>query len=193
MATSAVIFRCCRKPDWSKSPRVTRATGLPPVFALRKSVAAAFSTIWPCLSGWSATPPRPQARKVFLQASSASFPPDLRPFLKENFVMQSSPSSKLHVGIIMDGNGRWATRRQLSRLRGHEAGVEAIRRVVEAAPKQGVATLTLYAFSSDNWRRPKTEVSALMALLRFYLANEVESLVRNGVRLTVIGRRDGAH
>ena len=104
--------------------------------------------------------------------------------------MQSNLASKLHVGIIMDGNGRWATRRQLSRLRGHEAGVEAIRRVVEAAPKQGVGTLTLYAFSSDNWRRPKAEVSALMALLRFYLANEVESLVRNGVRLTVIGRRD---
>ena len=104
--------------------------------------------------------------------------------------MQSSLSSKLHVGIIMDGNGRWATRRQLSRLRGHQAGVEAIRRVVEAAPGQGVATLTLYAFSSDNWRRPKAEVSALMALLRFYLANEVESLVRNVVRLTVIGRRD---
>src|SRR5712675_1077771 len=98
--------------------------------------------------------------------------------------------SKLHVGIIMDGNGRWATRRRLSRLRGHEAGVEAIRRVVEAAPQQGVGTLTLYAFSSDNWRRPKAEVSALMALLRFYLANEVESLVRNGVRLKVIGRRD---
>jgi undecaprenyl diphosphate synthase len=104
--------------------------------------------------------------------------------------MQSNPSSKLHVGIIMDGNGRWATRRRLSRLRGHEAGVEAIRRVVEAAPQQGVGTLTLYAFSSDNWRRPKAEVSALMALLRFYLANEIESLVRNGVRLTVIGRRD---
>ena len=108
--------------------------------------------------------------------------------------MQSSLSSKLasrlHVGIIMDGNGRWATRRRLSRLRGHEAGVEAIRRVVEAAPQQGVGTLTLYAFSSDNWRRPKAEVTALMALLRFYLSNEVESLVRNGVRLTVIGRRD---
>src|SRR6266851_5138815 len=104
--------------------------------------------------------------------------------------MQSNASSKLHVGIIMDGNGRWATKRRLSRLRGHEAGVEAIRRVVEAAPQQGVGTLTLYAFSSDNWRRPKAEVSALMALLRFYLANEVESLVRNGVRLTVIGRRD---
>ena len=90
----------------------------------------------------------------------------------------------------MDGNGRWATRRGLSRLRGHEAGVEAIRRVVEAAPDQGVGTLTLYAFSTDNWRRPRAEVAALMALLRFYLANEVESLVKNGVRLTVIGRRD---
>ena len=90
----------------------------------------------------------------------------------------------------MDGNGRWATRRGLSRLRGHEAGVEAIRRVVEAAPEQGVGTLTLYAFSTDNWRRPRAEVAGLMMLLRFYLANEVESLVRNGVRLTVIGRRD---
>ena len=105
---------------------------------------------------------------------------NLCPTLRNNF----------HVGIIMDGNGRWATRRGLSRLRGHEAGVEAIRRVVEAAPKQGIGTLTLYAFSADNWRRPKAEVSALMALLRFYLANEVDSLVRNGVRLTVIGRRD---
>jgi undecaprenyl diphosphate synthase len=104
--------------------------------------------------------------------------------------MQSDLTSKLHVGIIMDGNGRWATRRRLPRLRGHEAGVEAVRRVVEAAPKQGVGTLTLYAFSSDNWRRPKAEVAALMELLRFYLGDEIESLVRNGVRLTVIGRRD---
>jgi undecaprenyl diphosphate synthase len=104
--------------------------------------------------------------------------------------LQSKLASKLHVGIIMDGNGRWATRRGMSRLRGHEAGVEAIRRIVEAAPNQGIGTLTLYAFSSDNWRRPKAEVTALMTLLRFYLANEVESLVRNGVRLNVIGRRD---
>ncbi|XUM23808.1 di-trans,poly-cis-decaprenylcistransferase [Bradyrhizobium oligotrophicum S58] len=111
--------------------------------------------------------------------------------------MQSSLQPKspavvdgLHVGIIMDGNGRWATRKGLSRLRGHEAGVEAIRRVVEAAPDQGIGTLTLYAFSSDNWRRPRAEVAALMALLRVYLASEVVSLVRNGVRLTVIGRRD---
>ena len=110
--------------------------------------------------------------------------PPLQPKLEDSF------QDKLHVGIIMDGNGRWATRRGLSRLRGHEAGVEAIRRVVEAAPDQGVGTLTLYAFSSDNWRRPRAEVAALMTLLRFYLANEVQSLVRNGVRLTVIGRRD---
>ena len=82
--------------------------------------------------------------------------------------MQSNPSSRLqsrlHVGIIMDGNGRWATQRGLSRLRGHEAGVEAIRRVVEAAPQQGVGTLTLYAFSSDNWRRPSGGHSADGAL-----------------------------
>ncbi|MCG6204359.1 di-trans,poly-cis-decaprenylcistransferase [Rhodopseudomonas sp. HC1] len=104
--------------------------------------------------------------------------------------MQSNLHPKLHVGIIMDGNGRWATRRGLSRLRGHQAGVEAIRRVVEAAPEQGIGTLTLFAFSSDNWRRPRSEVSALMALLRSYLVNEVRRLVDNGIRLTVIGRRD---
>jgi undecaprenyl diphosphate synthase len=90
--------------------------------------------------------------------------------------MQSILLSKLHLGIIMDGNGRWAKRRRLPRLRGHEAGVEAIRRVVEAAPQQGVGTLTLYAFSSDNWRRPKAEVTALMALLRFCLPKRSRAL-----------------
>jgi len=104
--------------------------------------------------------------------------------------MQSSLPDRTHVGIIMDGNGRWATRQGLSRLRGHEAGVEAVRRIVEAAPRQGVGTLTLYAFSSDNWRRPKAEVAGLMGLFRFYLAGEVKSLVREGVRLSLIGRRD---
>ncbi len=104
--------------------------------------------------------------------------------------MQSSLSSKLHVGVIMDGNGRWAAARGLPRQAGHEAGVEAIRRVVEAAPDQGVGTLTLYAFSSDNWRRPEAEVSALMGLLRLYLRRETARLARSGVRLTVIGRRD---
>ena len=104
--------------------------------------------------------------------------------------MQSTLANKLHVGIIMDGNGRWATARGLTRLEGHRAGVEAIRRVVEAAPRHGIGTLTLYAFSSDNWRRPPAEVTGLMTLLRRYLANEVEALARNGVRLAVIGRRD---
>ncbi|MCC8962805.1 di-trans,poly-cis-decaprenylcistransferase [Bradyrhizobium sp. Pear76] len=110
--------------------------------------------------------------------------------MQSNVALKPEAAMRLHVGIIMDGNGRWATRRGLSRLRGHEAGVEAIRRIVEAAPDQGVGTLTLYAFSSDNWRRPKAEVAALMGLLRFYLANEIAALVRNGVRLSVIGRRD---
>jgi undecaprenyl diphosphate synthase len=97
---------------------------------------------------------------------------------------------RLHVGIIMDGNGRWAARQGLPRLAGHEAGVEAIRRVMEAAPDQGVGTLTLYAFSCDNWRRPQAEVSGLMTLLRRYLRDETTRLAQKDVRLTVIGRRD---
>jgi undecaprenyl diphosphate synthase len=100
------------------------------------------------------------------------------------------PGNLLHVGIIMDGNGRWATGRGLSRLRGHEAGVKTIRRIVQAAPQQGVGTLTLYAFSSDNWRRPSVEVAGLMGLLQYYLAHEVASLASEGIRLSVIGRRD---
>ena len=99
-------------------------------------------------------------------------------------------NSKLHVAIIMDGNGRWAVRQGLTRHQGHIAGVEALQRVVEAAPDQGIGTLTLYAFSSDNWRRPPAEVSGLMGLLRFYLEDELDNLVRNDVRLTMIGRRD---
>src|SRR5260370_2648579 len=97
---------------------------------------------------------------------------------------------RLHVAIIMDGNGRWAAGRGLPGSAGHRAGVLAVRRVVEAAPDLGVATLTLFAFSSDNWRRPSGEVSALMALLRHYLETELKRLVENGARLTVIGRRD---
>jgi undecaprenyl diphosphate synthase len=96
----------------------------------------------------------------------------------------------LHVAIIMDGNGRWASRRGLPRTAGHRAGVLAARRVVEAAPDLGVATLTLFAFSSDNWRRPRAEVSALMSLLRQYLEAELARLIESGARLTVIGRRD---
>lgn len=104
--------------------------------------------------------------------------------------MQSNPGSKLHVAIIMDGNGRWATRRGLPRRAGHTAGVEALQRVVEAAPDLGIGTLTLYAFSADNWRRPEAEVRFLMGLLRSYLEAEMARLARSGARLTVIGRRD---
>ena len=95
-----------------------------------------------------------------------------------------------HVAIILDGNGRWATARGMERSAGHRAGVEAVRRVVEAAPSLGISTLTLYAFSSDNWRRPVVETSALMALLESYLRLEAAPLAGKGVRLSVIGRRD---
>ena len=104
--------------------------------------------------------------------------------------MQSSLHSKLHVGIIMDGNGRWATAIGMPRSVGHEAGVETIRRICEAAPDQGVGTLTLYAFSCDNWRRPEAEVTTLMELLRSYLRAETTELKEKGIRLKVIGRRD---
>ncbi len=96
----------------------------------------------------------------------------------------------LHVGIIMDGNGRWAVARGLPRPAGHRRGAETVRAIVEAAPDLGVRTLTLYAFSSDNWRRPEREVAALMRLFRAYLRGETRRLMRNGVKLSVIGRRD---
>jgi len=92
-------------------------------------------------------------------------------------------SSSLHVAIVMDGNGRWAGRRGLPRVAGHRAGAEAVRRTVEAAPDSGVAELTLYAFSADNWKRPPGEVAALMRLLARYLRTETP-------RLEVVGRRD---
>jgi undecaprenyl diphosphate synthase len=96
----------------------------------------------------------------------------------------------LHAAIIMDGNGRWAVARGKSRTAGHLAGADAVRRTVEAAPGLGIDILTLYAFSSDNWRRPPEEVSALMRLLRRYLMAETGRCVENGVRVQVIGRRD---
>jgi undecaprenyl diphosphate synthase len=107
--------------------------------------------------------------------------------------MQSSlecQDQRLHVAIIMDGNGRWAQRRGLPRAAGHCEGIEAVRRVAEAASDLGVATLTLYAFSADNWKRPPLEVELLMLLLRQYLRRDLQRLVDAGVRLQVIGRRD---
>ncbi|MDZ5647804.1 isoprenyl transferase [Nitrospirillum sp. BR 11828] len=94
-----------------------------------------------------------------------------------------------HIAIIMDGNGRWATRRGLPRTAGHKKGVEAVRRVLEAAREMGVSYLTLFSFSSENWSRPEGEVSELMHLLRFYLRGEIASLHKNGVRLRIIGDR----
>lgn len=98
--------------------------------------------------------------------------------------------SGLHVGIIMDGNGRWAEARGLPRLAGHREGARAVRRVVEAAPRCGIATLTVYAFSGDNWQRPPEEVEGLMRLLARHLRTERAELAANGVRLSVVGRRD---
>jgi undecaprenyl diphosphate synthase len=106
--------------------------------------------------------------------------------------MQSTSYQRegLHVAMIMDGNGRWAKRRGLPRVAGHRAGVATVRRMTAAAPELGIATLTLFAFSSDNWRRPAEEVNALMGLMRSYLRNATERFVADGVRLTFIGRRD---
>jgi len=98
--------------------------------------------------------------------------------------------SGLHVAIISDGNGRWATSRGLPRSAGHRAGVESARRVIEAAPRLGIHTLTLFALSSANWKRPAAEVSAILRLLHEYLLVETSHCVEEGVRLSVIGRRD---
>ena len=92
-----------------------------------------------------------------------------------------------HVAIIMDGNGRWAKARMLPRVAGHKAGVEAVRRVTRAARALGVEALTLYAFSSENWRRPEDEVGALMGLLRLFIRSDLAELVEENVRLRVIG------
>ena len=96
----------------------------------------------------------------------------------------------MHVAIIMDGNGRWATRRGLPRVAGHRAGISAVRRVVERAPDLDIRQMTLYAFSSDNWRRPAQEVLSIFRLMRAYFRIESERLRQRNVRLQVIGRRD---
>ncbi|BFK81590.1 isoprenyl transferase [Clostridium baratii] len=92
-----------------------------------------------------------------------------------------------HIAIIMDGNGRWAKKRKLPRTMGHKAGVETIRRVLKEADKLGVKYMTLYAFSTENWKRPKEEVNALMKLLIQYLRQEINELHKNGVKINVLG------
>ncbi len=107
--------------------------------------------------------------------------------------MQSACDGKRnadHVAIIMDGNGRWASAQKLPRTAGHRAGIDALRRIVRAAPGHGIRTLTVYAFSADNWQRPVQEVTALMRLFGEFLDAETEDLVCDGVKLSIIGRRD---
>jgi len=100
------------------------------------------------------------------------------------------PRSRPHVAIIMDGNGRWARARGKPRTFGHRAGAQAVRRTVKAAARQGVSVLSLYAFSADNWGRPREEVDTLLGLLEKYLRVEMRRCLSNGIRLRVIGRRD---
>ncbi len=100
------------------------------------------------------------------------------------------PQPQLHVAILLDGNGRWAASRGLARSEGHRAGVEAVRRIVRAAPGLGIGTLTLYAFSSDNWGRPLSEVASLLTLLEEYFRTEAAKCAAENTRLRVIGRRD---
>ena len=97
----------------------------------------------------------------------------------------------LHVALIMDGNGRWAKARGLPRTLGHREGVAALRRTVEAAPKLGVSRLTVFGFSTENWRRPAAEVSELMRLLKLFVDSDLDKLAREGVRVRVLGRREG--
>lgn len=101
------------------------------------------------------------------------------------------PSAPLHVAIIMDGNGRWATARHLPRSAGHERGVEALRRTVDAAGELGIKYLTVFSFSTENWRRPAAEVNTLFALLKAYVQRDLERLKAEGVRVRIIGQREG--
>ncbi|MBI1956227.1 MAG: di-trans,poly-cis-decaprenylcistransferase, partial [Acidobacteria bacterium] len=93
-----------------------------------------------------------------------------------------------HIAIIMDGNGRWARRRRLPRIAGHRAGAQAVRETVEICSQLGVAALTLYAFSTENWKRPQSEIDTLMGLLREYLRKELAAIHRNNIRLQILGR-----
>ena len=115
-----------------------------------------------------------------------------------NFSLSSSSSIKLdttklpaHVAIIMDGNGRWAKKRLLNRINGHEKGSETVRTIVKTCRQIGISYLTLYAFSTENWQRPKAEVEALMALLKKFLQSEQKEMVENNIRLRVIGDTSG--
>ena len=116
----------------------------------------------------------------------------LPPGSPERAVAQQIDFERLpaHVAIIMDGNGRWAEQRRLPRVEGHRAGIDSVRSVVETSARLGIEVLTLYAFSMENWKRPRTEINTLMMLLKRYLRLELETLLKNDIRFRVIGRPD---
>ncbi len=117
----------------------------------------------------------------------------LKPGSKDSLLAEAIDPDRLpaHIAIIMDGNGRWARRRNLPRVAGHRAGIEPVRTTVETCSRLGIRALTLYAFSVENWKRPRTEVEMLWRLLRIYLRQELPDLMRNGIRFTCMGRLDG--
>jgi undecaprenyl diphosphate synthase len=116
----------------------------------------------------------------------------LKPGSQDWILANSIDASRLpaHIAIIMDGNGRWARRRNLPRVAGHRAGMEPVRNTIETCTRLGIQALTLYAFSAENWKRPRTEVDMLWRLLRLYLSRELPDLLRNGIRFTCMGRLD---
>jgi undecaprenyl diphosphate synthase len=109
--------------------------------------------------------------------------------MKQSTLQRTFPSG-VHVAILMDGNGRWAAARGRPRSEGHRAGVESVRRVAAAAPSLGISALTLFAFSADNWQRPRAEVDALFGILEEYLERDAAQCAAQGIRMRVIGRRD---
>ncbi|MBM3295111.1 MAG: di-trans,poly-cis-decaprenylcistransferase, partial [Candidatus Aminicenantes bacterium] len=117
----------------------------------------------------------------------------LEPGSEEESLAKKIDFSRLpgHVAVIMDGNGRWAKERNLPRIEGHRAGSQSVREVVETSARLGLRVLTLYAFSRENWKRPKREVNALMRLLEDYLKREDKVLVENSFRLIVVGQKQG--
>jgi undecaprenyl diphosphate synthase len=119
-------------------------------------------------------------------------PDSLKPSAREERLLAELDANKLpqHIAVIMDGNGRWARRRHLPRITGHRAGVQSARAVIETCARLNIPALTLYAFSMENWRRPKAEIDFLMRLLREYLRKELPVLHRNNIRMLVIGRTD---
>src|SRR5437763_3365097 len=118
---------------------------------------------------------------------------DLKPLSRDWALAKSIDPERLpaHIAIIMDGNGRWARSRNLPRVAGHRAGIEPVRIAVETCARTGVQALTLYAFSIENWKRPRSEVDTLWRLLRIYLRRELPEILSNGIRFSCMGRLDG--